>query len=284
MFDEITTCFQRQADTVKRRRTVTSKLDKLYELFHEFSVSKEANILLTDSEKKLEMQLPDILWQMLIEKEFISFLRKKFASALDNERSQPDSDRQLLEIEKNAVRYTAGYVVRKLEEKYAKQKSKESREHVLALKAMAGKLSSESTRSLNLEQPSNEDWLMCVNRGGLYFVEDIVYDLFVCIEMLVDSKLTEILQESGTNIHQVKKENLAWVCKDEDVQSVWDEISSNLLKQEKEICQDVLKDITHMWITTRGHSKVHRIKEEYKQKQKRSVKGTRSLRKELESQ
>lgn len=38
-----------------------------------------------------------------------------------------------------------------------------------------------------------------MNQGGLYFVQDIVYDLFVCIEMLVDSKLVEILEGCGYN-------------------------------------------------------------------------------------
>ena len=39
-----------------------------------------------------------------------------------------------------------------------------------------------------------------------------------------------------------------------------------------------------MWVTTRGYSKAHRIKENYKLQQKKGLKGTRSLRKELDSQ
>lgn len=69
------------------------------------------------------------------------------------------------------------------------------------------------------------------------------------------------------------------MCEDDDVKSVWDEISSNWVDLEEEVCQDILQDITHMWITTRGHSEVHKIKEQYKHSHKRSVKGTRSLEK-----
>lgn len=115
-------------------------------------------------------------------------LSEDLAHADSNSEQSAGSNRQLSEIERNAVRYTAGYVVRKLEEKYAKKKSKESHERMLALQTMPGKLHVEKATP-NPEQPSNEDWLKCVNLGGLYFVEDIVYDLFVCIEMLVDSKL-----------------------------------------------------------------------------------------------
>ena len=39
-----------------------------------------------------------------------------------------------------------------------------------------------------------------MNRGGLYFVEDVVYDLFVSIESLVDSKLSEIMKKCGKGI------------------------------------------------------------------------------------
>ena len=121
-----------------------------------------------------------------------------------------------------------------------------------------------------------------MNRGGLYFVEDVVYDLFVSIESLVDSKLSEIMKECGKGIEQVKKENLAWVCEDEEVQCVWNQISLNSI--EEEVRQDLLREIAYMWVTTRGHSKAHKIKEDYKLRQKKTFKGTRSLRKELESQ
>ena len=70
-----------------------------------------------------------------------------------------------------------------------------------------------------------------------------------------------------------EKENLTWVCDDEEVQNLWDQISPNSIEEE----------VAHMWVTTRGHSKTHKIKD-YTLRQKTTVKGKRSLRKELESQ
>ena len=239
------------------------------------------------SEKKLETKVPEILWQLLLEKEFTWFLTTYLVSTDDTQPAsgtdQPSDTtvRALSEIEKTAVQYTAGYVIRKLE-KYLKQKSKESKECTAALQVMAGKLHTRITENLAGEQEqSSNKWINMVNRGGLYFVEDAVYDLFVTIESIVDSKLSEIMKECGKGIEQVKKENLTWVCDDKEVQNLWDQVSPNSIEEE-EVRQDLLREIAHMWVTTRGHSKTHKIKD-YKLRQKTTVKGKRSLRKELES-
>ena len=170
----------------------------------------------------------------------------------------------------------AGYTIRKLRDKHARQASDASKECVAALQVMAGAIRTDTT-----EQSSNK-WTSMVNRGGLYFVNNVVFDLFVTIESIVDSKLTQILKESGKGIEQVKKENLSWICEDEEVQSIWDDITSNTIEEE-EIHQNLLREIAHMWVTTRGHSKTHKIKD-YKIHKKENVKGKRSLRKELERQ
>jgi succinate dehydrogenase/fumarate reductase-like Fe-S protein len=110
-----------------------------------------------------------------------------------------------------------------------------------------------------------------VNHGGLYVVEDVVYDLFVSIDAVIDSKLNLILKECGKGIDQVKKEKLAWVCADKDVLSVWNQIDLSPIEDEL-IIRDLFYEIVHMWVTTRGHSKVHKLKADYKQLQKRSIK------------
>ena len=49
------------------------------------------------------------------------------------------------------------------------------------LQAMAGAI-----RTVTTEQSSNK-WTSMVNCGGLYFVSNVVFDLFVTIESIVDS-------------------------------------------------------------------------------------------------
>ena len=140
-------------DSVKRRLSVTSKLDKLYCLFHEFSVG-EGFKLCSVSEKKLEMKIPEILWQLLLEKEFTWFLTTYLVS-VENTRVPSSADQpsdtiasELSEIEKNTVQYTAGYVIRNLQGKYSKRKSNKSKACAAALQVMAGKLHTRNT----------EDW------------------------------------------------------------------------------------------------------------------------------
>ena len=125
-------------------------------------------------------------------------------------------------------------------------------------------------------------WIKLANRGGLCFVEDVVYDLFVIIELIVDGKLSEIFQQGGKGIEQVNKENLLWVCEDEDVQCAWNSISPYSIEEER-VRQDLLKEIVHIRLTMRGHSKTRQIKD-LKSRQKKTIKRTRSLRKKLESQ
>ena len=67
------------------------------------------------------------------------------------------------------------------------------------------------------------------------------------------------------------------MCKDDDIQCVWSHISPNTIEE-----VILLKDIVHMYITTRGQSQ--QSSSDYKLQQKKRVKGTRSLRKELDSQ
>ncbi len=42
------------------------------------------------------------------------------------------------------------------------------------------------------------------------------------------------MKECGKGIEQVKKENLAWVCEDDDVQSVWNQISLDSIEEEED--------------------------------------------------
>ena len=174
-------------------------------------------------------------------------------------------------VEENAVRYTAGYLVRKPERKYFRQKTHEGNQCSIVLKEMAGKLYTSDSRS---EQQSTK-WTNIVDHGGLYHIDDIVYELFVALEYLVDKELTSIFQARGKGIEKIKKGRLSLICNDDDVQFLWCMISPVTIECE-EIRQNLLQEIAHLWITTRGHSKARKIKENYKVAKGKSVKGKHS--------
>ena len=215
--EKILDSFDKMLHAVKKRRTVTSKMDQLTCLFHEFTINEGIELCLAH-EKDIEMAVPEILWQM--EKEFLFFLSLKLESADDTEASSDEpAPSTLSEIEKNTVRYTAGYVIRKLENSYRKKKSRTAADCVVALQEMGKKLETHPTTE-ELEKPSSNKWVTLVNRGGLYFIQDEVFDLFVTIELLVDSKLSQIFDDGGKGIEDVQKEKLSWVCNNDDVQCV----------------------------------------------------------------
>ncbi len=233
-------------------------------------------------EDPLGLKVPEILWQLIVEKEFVYYLNTHLVPEKIYQSSTVDNDpRELSFIEKNAVRYTAGFVIHKLLERYKKVNTKEGIECVAVLNDMGRKMKTDEPAGE--QDNSTTKWLKQANRGGLCFVEDIVYDLFVTIELIVNAKLSEIFHQCGKGIEQVNKDNLSWVCEDEDVQCTWNSISPYSIEEER-VRQSLLKDIIHMWVTLRGHSKTRQIKEEMKSKQKKTLKGTRSLRKELDSQ
>ena len=103
---------------VRKRKSTTLKLDKLYKLFHKFTIGGDIQ-LCSLCERELHVgigEVPQTLWQLLLEKEFISFLQSELSTSSVSP-EPPRSLRVLTEIEKNTVRHTAGYVVRKLEGK-----------------------------------------------------------------------------------------------------------------------------------------------------------------------
>ncbi len=185
------------------------ELDKLYRCFHEFSVSSECfDLCHATEEDPLGLKVPEILWQIIVEYHLVP--EKIYQS------STADSDpRELSFIEKNAVRYTVEFVIRKLLERYKKVNIKEGIECVAVLNDMGRK--TKTDEPAGEQDNSTTKWLKQANRGGLCFVVDIVYDLFVTIELIVDAKLSEIFHRCGKGIEQVK-DNLSWVCEDEDVQ------------------------------------------------------------------
>lgn len=232
-------------------------------------------------EKAIEQAVPEILWQMLLEKSFLRHLSTELLTVIDNSSSSSDTHRTLCFIECNAIRYTAGFIIRKIEQKFSRKKNKTTVDvHcVAALKEIAGRLTIQSSA-----EDGSDKWIRLVDRGGLYYMQDIVYDLFVTVEYFVDDKLSKILMERGKEIESIQKDQLTWVVDQDEVQLLWNQVDAASIVEDEAARRNLLLQIVHLWITTRGHSKTHKLKEEYKLKQKKSVKRTRSLRKELASE
>ena len=90
-------------------------------------------------DKVLNLEAHEIFWQLLMEKEFIGQVLKALPTSTES-MSTASCSRVLTYIEENAIRYTAGYVIRKLENMYARRKEEHDSQCTAALREMAGKL------------------------------------------------------------------------------------------------------------------------------------------------
>ena len=243
----------------------STRMDKLWEHFHRFSLG-DGLTMCKSCDTALGLEAHEVFWQLFME-------RNLFAQLPATESVPHQRSRKLNRVEENAVRYTAGYVIRKLTKKYSSSKTSKAAVFLDILRNMGGKISSDTTEV----SPSSE-WTHSTDRGGLFHVSDAVYDLFLLMEITVDDELTHIFQSKGKGIEKVRKEKLEWLCLDEEVQIVWSILCS---LEDEEFEQELLKEIAFTWITTRGHSKAHIVKEQYKNAKQTPTSGKRSLRKEL---
>ena len=261
--------------SVKGYKLLSTKREKLWILFHKFSITEGIQIC-ERYDKAMNLNPHEIFWQLLMEKVFLNHVVESFSSTSNADGAAVCCERKLTDVEENAIRYTAGAVIRKLEKKYTQLKTQSAQQCVTALKEMGGKL---STRTHISKHPS-QDYTNLADRGGLYHIEDRVYSLFVVIETIVHKELSVLFDNKGAHIEKVKKDNLSWVCNDEEVQLMWQFISPTTI-EEKGVRQRLLAEIAHLWITTRGYSMASSAKESLKKRKSECIKGKKSLRKDL---
>ena len=130
-------CFGDMLLSLKRYKLVSTKREKLWRLFHKFSVTD--GIKMCDVyNKDHSLNANDTFWQLLMDKEFLYHVFSVLSTSSNVSEAVVSNKRQLRHIEKNTIKF----VIQKLLKKYAHQKTKEACQCVLALKEMAGKLSS----------------------------------------------------------------------------------------------------------------------------------------------
>ena len=264
--------FQTWIKSTSSYKLSATKREKLWKLFHQFSLTDGYDLCIA-LDKSLDLNAHETFWQLFMEKEFLRQVINSL-SLPQPSTSSAECTREVSKVEENAIRYAAGYVIRKLETKYSKNETESSAECTQALQAMAGKL---HTRRSLTTHPSGS-WTHLVDRGGLYHIEDMVYYLFLVLELLADQELNQLLQK-GKGLEKLNKDKLSWLCENEEVQFIWCLVSVTV--QEESIRQQLLRDIAYLWITTRIHSKLQKVKEDRKKAKAECVKGKLSLRKQL---
>ncbi len=179
-----------------------------------------------------------------------------------------NSVKELTRMEENVLRYVSGYVCRRVNEKLSTTSGDVDKEEMmLYMIDMSGD---------EMDGSGTEDWTNLVDRGGLWHVNDMIYEFFVTVEKEVRHVLTV---ETSTTNRNVKEEMLERVRGSDDVLFNWWLIST---EHDQVISSKLFNKVITLYIEIRGFSFASSFVEKYKQHAKKNLQRSRPLRKQLQ--
>ena len=163
LVDKMNKCLQVMLSSVKKYKLIATKKEELWILFDKFSVGEGKKMCEEYNKTHNLPEASDFFWQLLMEKEFLYFVHSKLSFSVESEVVPAvSSQRQLTSVEENAIRYTDGFVLRKIEKKYECQKTDVDRQCFTASKAkntqnVEDQPNNKVTREVNpIKQPSKQ--------------------------------------------------------------------------------------------------------------------------------
>ena len=147
-------------------------------------------------------------------------LVKKHYPLLDQGAGREQPQQSLSYQEKNALRYTAGYIPRALREKVERSNHPLMEELVLCLVDL--------TEEEDGTQDESTDWVNSIDRGGLKHVTNMMYMVMESMELEVKKHLSLDATEYPPNL---KRTLLDAIIKNEDVNFYWAMLSARLFCQ-----------------------------------------------------
>ena len=93
-------------------------------------------------------------------------------------------------------------------------------------------------------QDSSEHWLKATDRGGLYYITDLAFELFIEVKVFTYDKLSQMEQVNLDELYTS-------AYRDPDIIRVWRECVLDIEETEK---TTLLLDIIKEWVKIRGHS------------------------------
>ena len=269
LFLKIELAVQEAMDTAKKCRSIAVMARKVKPKLHRFRAFSLAKML--GQLKKSQPSFPDnpFLWQILIDKCYMAVL-----SSIDTTTEVAAPPRRLRAVELNAIRYAAGFVVRKLRKKYAKQRGGEQFSDTL--KRMVSDESDLQVDDVDAEtfEEYSKLWLRKTDRGGLTHVDDTSFWLFQEIELVIYSELKRCYSRQEQSASSIA----AAAIKDEDASYIWSIIATCLTGEQ---FQQLLTAIVMEWVVLRGHCLRNVFMETYKRMVSDEKRQKKSLRKEL---
>ena len=214
-----------------------------------------------------------MIWQCLIDKLFLqSLLEHGPTSQLTTGATTAEITLSL--VEQNAVRYAAGFVVRKLLKKHHRNESPAANACGSCLKEMTAEDNPDCSQTGSFND-YRRIWISMTDRGGLTHVNNLTFSIFIEFEKLVQSKLLSSFH-GELSVSKMTEE----IAEDNDIKFLWSLQATCITsdKLEKELLNELIKE----WVVLRGHSLTNKYLEMYKSNIKKSLSKKKGLRKQLQ--
>ncbi|XP_076090095.1 uncharacterized protein LOC143062197 [Mytilus galloprovincialis] len=172
---------------------MSTKLERKTGSFHQLRLSDDIQLTFKSLMANLEIkncptQICNFLLQFLIQKLFQELLKRRYdVSTTLGETTTPVYT--LTSTERQALRFTAGYICSKLSQSFAKHHTNPMNK--LCLNILKNFRVSESEVDTQNVLSYTKDWLNIIRRGGYFSVSDPFYILFREMETIVRSNLDE---------------------------------------------------------------------------------------------
>ena len=207
-----------------------------------------------------------IFYQHLTDVIFRELIKSHFVGSIDD--TTPAT--AVTDHEAGALRYAAGYVCRHLRKKMESGGHEFKEELVLCLMALV--------RSGNCEEcGTDEEWTRMMDRGGLWYVKETTYSLFLAIE----EEARQCLKTLSSQRPKCKQEIVKIIISNEDVLFYWIIATADFEIEDEEIHDMLLNMIVELYVTMRGFSYASMWMEKFKKSFKKSTQRSKSLRRDL---
>ena len=251
--------------------TVASQVqrEKMWVNFHELRTS---SVFFQRWSNFLKTPIPSpILFQYLTDYIFKQLIKKCFPVDTNSTASTSSGCIQLSYMEKNALRYAAGYIPHALKKKVA------CSGHPHEVKAELQRCLLDLIEADGIDDES-QDWEKILDRGGLKHSNTKMYVASAAMESVVQAILTQISEVEKKREEDVKTIIIEAICLDEDVNCSWRVVASDWQPEESKLLFSMIVDL---WVKMRGFAYASAWMEKHKLDSKKNLQKSKGLRKTI---
>ena len=258
-------CFSKKHTSLRLRK------EKMWRAYHRLrtavSFRNDWKVFLHDS---ISQQACPAFYQHVTSIVFKELMKAEFPLPPPDIAEHPD--RPLTFEERNALRFVAGYVCRKVRTKLEVSSIPEKEEMVLCIMSFAGDEEDETEET--------ELWLNTIDRGGLWHVNDTVYAFFAIVEEITRRFFTTHKFSQLQSQDNMKQKMLEHLLHHGDVLFQWCFLTTSVSDS---VASLLLERIIQLYVTVRGFGFATSCLEMFKQNMKQSLQRKKALRKHISS-